>query len=241
MIPGITAARLQSAPPAPPVTDPFFANVELLLHFDGVDGATATTDSSSRGRAITFNGGAQLDTAQAKWGPSSLLLDGTDDHLTIAHDTAFSVATGDFTIEAWIRINATGKTHTISNKRAGSGAQEHSFSVGTTQRLSFSMFSGGSVLNISDPGAITTGIWYHVAVARAGTLTRLFRDGVMVASGTQSGAPSSNSAPLLIGRDRFFSGSYFQGWIDDYRFTKGVARYTENFTPPAGPFPDAAP
>ena len=53
-------------------TDPNFSSVTSLLHFDGVDASTTFTDV--KGKTWTASGSAQLDTAQAKWGPSSLLL-----------------------------------------------------------------------------------------------------------------------------------------------------------------------
>jgi hypothetical protein len=42
---------------------------------------------------------------------------------------------------------------------------------------------------------------------------------------------------MYIGANRA-AGDPMKGFIDDLRITKGVARYTANFTPPALPFPN---
>lgn len=220
------------------MSDKNFANVELLLGFNGVDAATATTDEGPDVRTITFNGNAQLDTAQTKWGASSLLLDGTGDFLSVAHSNDFSVATGAFTMEAWVRASSFAHTGTILNKRSGAGAQEFSLSL-TSGALNFAMFASGSgVLSISGPGTMVVNVWYHVMVTRSATagVTRLFRDGVLLASATESGTPQQNTSPLLIGRDGFSAARDWAGWLDDIRFTSGVARQTADFTPPRGPY-----
>lgn len=53
------------------------ANTKLLLHFDGLNGASTSVDSSSSGHVLTFNGSAQLVTGRNKFGPSSLNLNAT--------------------------------------------------------------------------------------------------------------------------------------------------------------------
>jgi hypothetical protein len=222
-----------------PETDPHWSSVVLLCGFDGADGSTSFDDESLSNRTLTANGNAQVDTAESKFGGSSLLLDGTGDWVSAASSTDLSVANSDdITIEAFIMISATGRLHTITNKRDGSGAEEHSFQINTSNLLIFSAFSAGSaVVSLTGTTALTTGVWYHAAVTRQGTTWRLFLDGNLEDSDTQSGTPSSNAATFNIGRDGFNTSRDFQGWIDEFRFTKGVARYTGNFTPPSEEFP----
>lgn len=228
------------SPTAPPAPDPYFDDVVLLCGFDGSDGATSAVDESSYGRALTFNGTAQLDTAARVFGSSSsLLLDGSGDYVTALTASELSVQTGDFTIEAWVRRAANGAHHTISNKRRIDSAQEHSLSIFTDEKLYFSMYdSGVSVLGLNSGSETITadGAFHHVAIAREGATVRMFIDGSLVASGDQSGSPSANTAPLYIGRDGFDTSRDFNGWIDEYRFTR-VARYTASFTPPSAKFP----
>src|SRR5687768_4015081 len=81
-------------------TDPHFASVVLLCDFDGTDAATTAPDESPVGRALTFVGNAQIDTAQFKYGVSSLLLDGSGDYVTAPDSTDWRFA-GEFTIESF--------------------------------------------------------------------------------------------------------------------------------------------
>jgi hypothetical protein len=66
----------------------------------------------------------------------------------------------------------------------------------------------------------------------------LFIDGVLVSSATLAGALTTNANPVYIGARSDGTGA-LNGRIDDLRITKGVARYTANFTPPTAPFPNA--
>lgn len=219
--------------------DPYFSNVVVLAGFDGADGATSFTDESAYLRTFSFFGNAQLDTAESAFGGASLLLDGAGDYVSVPHSTDLSVSSGNFTIEAWVRRASTGTIDMISNKRSGSSGQEHSLHITAANVLRLLMLRGATnVIDISSTTAITDdGLFHHIAATRQGTTCRIFIDGVLEASGTQSDSPSTNTSPLLIGRDGFDSSRDFHGWIDEYRFTKGVARYTASFTPPAAPFP----
>lgn len=241
--PTIPYAMLRPDPVATPSAT--FSNVVLLLGFEGADGATTTTDESSYARAMTFNGNAQIDTAQARFGSSSLLLDGTADYLTTPDATELKIPIGTastdaFCMEAWVRVPTAHKTQaTILNKRPGSGAQEYSLLMndGVPQFLAFA--SGNAVISLSSSaGAISLDEWHHIAATADGVFYRLFVDGVLVAIGVRTTAPSTNAVNLFIGRDGFSSsGRDFEGWIDEVRIVKGESVYTQTFIPPASAFP----
>jgi hypothetical protein len=228
------------------VSDKYRASVEALVTLTGTNGQTTFSDVGPDGRTVTRNGNTIVDTAQNPFGMTdgSGLFDGTGDYLSLAHSADFSVTgTTPFCIEVFFRIEATGRSHTISNKRSASSAQEHSLSVGTTQTLSFSMFaSGSSVLNLNDPGIVLNEWSYVAAIRDASNLTRLMRGvaggmATVRASATQSGSPSTNTSALLIGRDGFDTGRDMLGRIAWYRFTKGDQRYRAFPYPvPRGPY-----
>lgn len=211
----------------------------IFLPFDGADAAVAALDQSSMARVLTFNGNAQLDTADFKSGTASLLLDGTGDYVTIPNSVDMSVSGSvDLTIEAWFKISATGRTSTITGKRSGSGAQEHTMAVGVTNQLNFNAFNTSAVITLTGTTVMGTGTWHHAAASRVGTTWYLHLDGILEASGVQSGAPSTNTSAFAVGRDAFNTSRDFQGWIDSVRFTRGVARYgAANFTPPETFYP----
>jgi hypothetical protein len=50
----------------------------------------------------------------------------------------------------------------------------------------------------------------------------------------------SGPRPNTLAIGGFLQGqpSMWNGWIDEFRVTKGAALYTSNFTPPTAPFPD---
>ena len=87
---------------------------------------------------------------------------------------------------------------------------------------------------------LSTGTWYHIAVCRSGTNTKMFINGTQVGStfsdSTNYGCGAQR--PIIGGSD-YYTGSQqnLVGYIDDFRITNGVARYTDNFTPPTASLP----
>lgn len=208
-------ARLLSQPPQ---QDPFFSSVKLLAQFNGPDASTAFVDSSLSARTITANGNAQLDEGQKVFGPSSLLLDGTGDFASCASSSDFNMQTaGDWTIDCWIRANALTTTHTICQTLTGATGVH--FSVSSAGLLSLDNSQVGSGLAA---GTISIGVWHHVAAVRASGTTYLYIDGRQVDSEASQNYGDGDST-LTIGNAGPF---FWNGWIDAFRVTKGVARYT---------------
>lgn len=223
-------------------TDPNFTNVPLLLHFDGPNDATTFTDSSSFGRSATVSGNAKLSTAQAKFGSTAGLFDGTGDFVRFGPASAFHLANQDFTVEAFVYMTLAGtRIKTIAATRAISGTtQGFEFYVGANDSLAFSGYLNDTapIDLASASGAIPANTWVHVAVSRAGSNTRMFVNGVQVAIDTSSSALGQGT-DFYIGRLTTVNTSRdWQGYIDELRVTIGVARYTDAFTPPTSPFPD---
>jgi Concanavalin A-like lectin/glucanases superfamily len=143
--------------------------------------------------------------------------------------------TGNFTIEGWVYLSAIGSVRGFFSK--GTSTTGISFGVNALNQLVFSHTA--SSLTATTVLAIST--WYHVAVVRNGTATgnvKIYLDGTVDA--TSGGAINDNfnqTSIGYVGADRV-GASPMNGYIDDLRITKGVARYTATFTPPTAAFPN---
>ena len=212
--------------------DPYWANVVSLLHFDGADGSTTFTDQT--GKTWTANGDAQIDTAQSKFGSASLLLDGGDDDATHASSADFGFGTGDFTWECFVRrVNA--NCVIFDNRYSGADTASIVTFIDPSGNLCFYHAGYGTVTGSGATVPATT--WTHVAWCRSSGTLRMFIGGVMV-SATSMTSDMGSSRPIRIGRDVVNNADY-SGHIDEVRITKGVGRYTANFTPPSAPFPNS--
>ena len=223
--------------------DAHFDNVSLLLHCNGSDGSTAFTDSSSNAHSITASGDAQIDTAQSKFGGASGLFDGAGDWLTCPSHSSLNLQTGDFTLECWIRPSALSSYHTIASHLHSDGYSPWVLYLDAwnkSPKLVFSFSTTSSNWRIETAeGALATGTWYHVAATRSGNDFRLFLDGDLIGTQTRSITLRSTAAPVRIGVNNPVDfPNLFAGWIDDFRITKGVARYTAAFDAPTAEFGD---
>jgi hypothetical protein len=221
--------------------DPYlYTNTVLLLKGDGTNGSTTILDSSKVAgspKTVTAVGNAQISTAQSKFGGSSIAFDGTGDYLTLDGSAAFLFGTGDFTIEAWFRpSNLTGLKIIVDARPQGTSGVASHWVIATDGATINYAVAGSSYAG----GALSLNTWHFLALSRASGSTRAFLDGVQI------GSTITDTTNYLIGASRPIIGAdgnsptalNFTGYIDDLRITKGVARYTANFTPPTTPFPD---
>lgn len=223
--------------------DSDFGSVVLLLHGDGSNGSTTIVDSSSLPKAVTASGNAAISTAQSKFGGASIAFDGTEDYLTIPASTDFDFGSGDFTLELFFRTSQT-TSYTCLVGRDNGAFTSGAYAIllngpgsGYIQLWNAS-YSTSSVHLSSSTGGYNDDSWHHLAISRSGSTVKMFVDGVEKASSTWAGAIAARTLDLVVGDDPGYS-RYFNGYIDDLRITKGVARYTADFTVPSAAFPDA--
>ena len=81
---------------------------------------------------------------------------------------------------------------------------------------------------------MTTATWYHVAVVRNSGTTKLYINGTQLFSVTDT----TNYTGTVLGVGGIYSTAYLMnGYLQDLRITRGIARYTTNFTPPTAALP----
>ena len=227
----------------------FNANLKLLLHFDGSDGATTTTDSSNNERTITLAGDAQLDTAHKKFGTASLLLDGDGDLASAADDGDFDFGSGDFTVEGFFRISSLGDNTFFSHWENGDATGQSFYLVhfNSSNRLRFAYRLTTGVVEANYTWEPSAGTFYHIAISRNGADLKVYIDGTAVIE------ESVSTTSFVASEDPFRIGAFndattasptlewqFAGHVDEVRVTKGEARYTSNFTPTTSAFSDTA-
>jgi YD repeat-containing protein len=234
--------------------DPYIDYVSLLLHGNGANGATVFTDSGRAPKMLTASGNAQISTAQSKYGSASLLLDGAGDYLTAPASADYEFGTGDFTIETWVYIAALpaagGASQVMASVWDATGSKRswqflYRQTAGNVHNIIFSLSSNGSTSSgLTTTWTPSANTWYHIAVARQSGTTTIYLNGTSLGSnGTVTGAPYVSGRPITIGAlgDSASIGHFLNGYLDDFRITKGVARYTANFTPPTQELPHNGP
>lgn len=222
-------------------TDAQWANVTLLLHMNGANGATTFQDSSASAKAVTANGNAQLSTATPKFGTSCGLFDGSGDYLTVGDHADFDLGSGDFTIEGWARRTALPSVaYGLLTKRvATSNYAPFNLEITASAQLRAQVSTtGSSWVSITSSTTLTLNSYDHWAFVRNGGTLYLFINGQSVGSAAVSGALMTNTAAVVIGGASSTAEYGWTGSLDEVRITKGVARYTGNFTPPTEAFPN---
>ena len=226
--------------------DIYYPSCSLLMHFSGSNGSTTFIDNSPTPKSFTVNGNAQISTAQSKFGSSSLYLDGTGDYLTSPSVSDYALGTGDFTIECWAYRISGGDNGILQLSATAGGLQSY-----TSPNLSINTNVNGRVgiyanttyyISTAISGSVNT--WYHYALVRSSGVTKFYFNGNLVTDIGSSGAitDTTNYTGTYLAIGGYYSTSYlWNGYIDEFRITKGVARYTGSFTPQSVEFPNQLP
>jgi hypothetical protein len=210
----------------------------LLCHFDGVDESQIILDTTGR-HTLTAQNQAQLDTAYKKFGDSSLLLDGVNDYITTPSNSDFTFGDDPFTLEAWVYLTDPFVTGPIVSR-----VQEYGSAMNMSLKegqVYFLFASGGYYYaHVQADHNMSTDVWNHLAYIRGwdGVANRFAAtvNGTLVGYADSAFTCPDYGAPLQIGADVGNTDTYLGVKMDELRISKGIARWTSNFTPPVAQY-----
>ena len=231
------------------VTDPFFSSVIFLAGFEGYSSGDHPTDldESSYARTNSWNAttvNSAISTAFSVFGTNSLLVGRNFSYGAPEFSTTddFFPGTGNYTWELFFKANSTPGT-SQQNDLIGCwnslGTQRgYILAVYSNKFTLFYSVTGSSTLTLDWSYAFAGSTTYHIALVKTGTSVELFIDGVSQGTNTLSGTinqPSSTS--LYIGGHTSGVSNGLNGYFDEIRLTKGVARYSSDFAIPTQAYP----
>lgn len=216
-------------------SDPYWDNVTLLVNFDDF-----MHDESTKG--MLFSSEPSINNDIYKFGGGSGRFGGGS---TSAYTSSknLDLGNGDFTIELWVRFDSVGGQREflidhLDNAGIPGWGIRTQYNSGLVQIIDR---TGNLVL--THPTYPSSNTWHHVAVTRENDVMRIYLDGNTQSEKTYSFDFTSTGSGITDkfgyrNADTSYSyGEAFYGYMDDIRITKGIARYSGNFTAPTTAFP----
>ena len=203
----------------------FGAENDLIVRVGSTNGTGGITSITSA-KQITSNGTPKISTAQFKFSGSSMLLnptDGTTDYVSIASTSEFSFGTSNYTIDFWVYRNRTGVTEFLYDMRTSATQISPTIYISSSNFINYYVNGADRISGIT---TVSASSWYHVAVSRQGTSTRLFVNGNL--EGTYTDSNNYAERPVVVGA-RYDGVFGFYGYVDELRVSKGVSRFTSAF------------
>jgi len=221
-------------PPTAPFLDSNsnYDDTTLLLRFDNAGIIDHTMKNN-----LETEGNVRISGQQTKFGTGSIYFDGTTDRLIVPASPSHALS-GPFTMEFFVYLNTVSTDQTFFNRAVGSGNYDLFVqfrpSIDTNLKVAFANNSI-TYMNFAWNPSINT--WYHVAITRdSSNDVRAFIDGTQASTAVNNTYNFSAARPLAIGYNKESAIQHFNGYMDEIRFTNGVARYTSNFTAPTKAF-----
>ena len=217
-------------PPTAPLTA--ITNTSLLLNFTnaGIYDATAKN-------VLETVGNAQVSTAQSKWSPTSMLFNSDTSWLQQPASVLYGFGTGNFTVECWFYLTASPTTEkgifhintTINNTTAG-------YAVSTTT-TGFNFYANGTFYASTTTAPV--GQWNHLAYVKNSGTVNVYLNGTLIQNGSKADSQNLTNPLCYVGLIYTTNSGplRYLGYMQDFRVTRGYARYTANFTPPTAAFP----
>ena len=216
--------------------DPYWSNVTALLHMDGSNNGTTFTDET--GKTWTAGGDAKTSTSQIKYGTASLATTGSAGAgRVVSTSNGLSLGSGDFTVEFFYRANATG----ASQPSPLTFAEDLSAYNNANNWVFIGNYQNNVSVWIANSKLLTSAVdiydlnWHHLVFERISGTGYLYIDGTLQQS-TGIGTNFSNTSGMWIANQNDFTDRSSNGNIDEFRVTRGVGRYSSNFTPPTASF-----
>jgi len=209
------------------VNTTFLTPASLLLNMTnaGIYDAAAQNDVTTAGSAVTA-------VTPAKWSPSSMSFNGSNSYAQALSNPAFTLGASNFTIEFWVYFNSVASGQSVAGRHVLTAAGDWAIYTASTGSLNYYLSSTGATWNLANQisiGSISTGTWYYVALVRNGSVFTPYigtTPGSTPTTGTTtttSSALFATTQALTIGAANNSAG-YFNGYVQDFRFTVGVAR-----------------
>lgn len=193
-----------------PAFQPSFVNPTLTV------GSAVTTVAES-----PFVGG----------GNSYSFVSSINSYITTPGSTDWAVGTGDFTVE-WFSYQTT-----LSQfQRVFTVDDYPSIDIGVSIESGTFYYwaGGGSTPKYNSASASTINTWYHWAVVRQGGVTKVYRNGILRGSQiTDTNNVADSTTTFVVGNtNTFATNAALVGYLTNFRFVKGLAVYTGDFTVP---------
>jgi hypothetical protein len=206
----------------------------LMIHSNDSDGSTSFVDSSNSGHTINTAGDVHHESDQARFGATSIHFDGSGDYLKIPDSASWTFGSGDFTVDFWVK-------HTSLSGTQYYYCQSGQNAIGIQWTGSqLKAFTGPPWTGRTYDASLDTDTWYHIAlVGIGGNTVKLFLNGIAL------GADWSFNYNIDPDSGGTWDGTWIggnnglnplSGYIDEFRISKGIARWTSNFTPPVKPY-----
>lgn len=219
-------------PPTNPLTA--ISGTSLLLGFTNA----GIIDNAMANNLLT-SGSAQINTGLFKYGTGSISFNGTNSYLSVPNTSTSAFGSNNFTIEFWIlasAIPAAGSVTLFDTRPPSTNGAYPLIYLNNDATIRLYVSSADRITS----SVVSSNTWHHVAICRSSGSTKMFLNG------TQTGVTYTDATTYLASTT-FVAASYgggasitgfLNGYIDELRITKGVARYTENFTAPQQAFPN---
>lgn len=210
---------------------------KLLLHMTGTPGSQSIVDSSLSAHSPIVSGSTVISSTTAKFGSTSCYFNGAGDWIILPASNDWAFGTENFTIDTWINITNFDDARQIWGQ-AYAGTNWCLFMI-SGNRLYFTYATSGGGTTILGP-TLTSGVWHHVAVVRNNNTVTIYLNG-----SSSGGTPGScnqnfNNSSIRPTIGRYYDNSnptfWMYGYMQEYRVSKGIARWTTDFTPPSAPY-----
>ena len=214
--------------------------LKVAVPYNGTNGGTTFSDvhanvpgASGSNHTFTVTGDSQTSTASSKYYGSSGLFDGSGDYLTASANTDWSLD-GDFTIEGWMNIDS-GQKGIICSVGDASNNGTDGFEFYAAAANDFRVYGNGTGGGTAaywfgtGNGTFADGSWNHFALVRESNVAKAYINGTDI--GKTYTTNTTYNGQLTLAAEYYDSGyDGHDGYLQDFRLYKGVAKYTSNFT-----------